>query len=163
MSMDVWLEVEAKEFVVIKEMVGVVDCPWERRCVCTASQLAARPCDSRSCQNSKQIALCRRCLCPLHPLPLVLARARNAFASPFPSHAVHHIFPIRSKAWLSSPRRRAPATVEQTNPPLRSRKRLAGCLPSRGCAVPRHSSVYLAYETCFMTIRVILIVDMSVP
>ena len=34
MSMDVWLEVEAKEFVVIKEMVGVVDCPWERQCVC---------------------------------------------------------------------------------------------------------------------------------
>jgi hypothetical protein len=132
---------------VTKEMVGVVDCPWERRCVCTASSqqqaAAARPCDSRS-QNSKQIVALCRCA-PSTPCPLFW-RARGTHSPlPFPRRASHFSHQIEGLALLLADARSSPAAVEQTNPPYQSRKRLAAVLSRR------HGSRHLAYETCFMT------------
>lgn len=120
MSMDVWLEVEAKEFVVIKEMVGVVDCPWERQCVCTASQLAAaaRPCDSRSLPKLKTNRPVPPLPVPPPPLaPCFGARTeRIRLALPFPRRASHFSHQIEGLALLASSTR--PGHGGTNKPPI---------------------------------------------
>lgn len=136
-----------------KEMVGVVDClpcPWERRCVCTASSqqqaAAARPCDSRS-QNSKQIACAVLACAPSTPCPLFW-RARGthsllALAIPTPCITFSH--QIEGLALLLVDALSSPAAVEQTNPHYDHVRGLRLCFPDVT------ASGHLAYETCFMS------------